>query len=267
MHPNDTHPEYPRTVMALRAAGCVFAEDEARLLHEEASGSASLREMIDRRIEGEPLEAILGWAEFHGLRISVDRGVFVPRRRTELLARTAISHTRTHFVVLDLCCGTGAVAAAIAHDRPGIELHAADIDPAAIRSAHRNLDGIGEVHEGDLFDALPRHLRGRIDLLTVNAPYVPTEAIGSMPPEARTHEPHVALDGGADGLDIHRAVLAEAPSWLAAGGHLLIETSRQQAEGTHEAFTRHGFDAHVHHDPDVDGTLVLGTAPAAIPGH
>ncbi len=136
-------------------------------------------------------------------------------------------------VVLDLCCGTGAVGAAIHAAVGGVELYASDIEPAAVRCARRNVEPLGgQVFEGDLFDALPASLRGRVDLLVVNAPYVPTEAIALMPPEAREHEPHITLDGGADGVDVQRRVAAGAAEWLAPGGHLLIETSREQASRT-----------------------------------
>ena len=108
-------------------------------------------------------------------------------------------------------------------------MHAADIDPAAVRCARRNIAAAGQVYEGDLYDPLPATLRGRVDILVANVPYVPTEEIGLLPAEARVHEARVALDGGADGLDLLRRVTAAAPPWLAPGGHLLVETSERQA--------------------------------------
>ena len=102
----------------LRTAGCVFAEDEAALLRTEASDDVQLEEMVRRRVEGEPLEQILGWAEFAGLRLAVTPGVFVPRLRTEALAREAIAATPPGGRVLDLCCGVGGVAAAIVRRGP-----------------------------------------------------------------------------------------------------------------------------------------------------
>jgi release factor glutamine methyltransferase len=223
----------PGVVAALRAAGCVFAEEEAALL-EAAAQDDELALMVARRVAGEPLEQVLGWAEFCGLRIAVAPGVFVPRRRTEELAREAIGLAAQHgpgLVVVDLCCGTGAIGVAVAASLPGIELHSADLDPDAVACARLNVT-TGQVHEGDLYDALPDHLRGRVDLLLVNAPYVPTGEIRLMPPEARLHEHHVALDGGADGVALHRRVAAASPAWLAPGGTLLIETSRHQADAT-----------------------------------
>ena len=157
--------------------------------------------MVERRVAGEPLEQIVGWAEFCGLRVAVAPGVFVPRRRTEALVDLAVAVLVDveRPVVVDLCCGTGAIGVAIAAREPTIELHAADLDPAAVACARRNVT-MGEVHEGDLYDALPDDLRGRVDVLAVNAPYVPTDEIALMPTDARDHEHRIALDGGPDGL-------------------------------------------------------------------
>jgi release factor glutamine methyltransferase len=223
-------------VEELRAAGCVFAEDEAALLRGEARTRGHLELMVARRVRGEPLEQVVGWAEFCGLRVAVAPGVFVPRRRTALLVDLATDHLlgRPERVVVDLCCGTGAIGLAIAERVESVDLHAADLDPAAVACARRNL-GEDRVHEGDLYDALPAALAGRVDVLVVNAPYVPADEIALMPPEARDHEHRVALDGGSDGLDLHRRVAAGAPDWLSPGGVLLIETSVEQAKGTRAA--------------------------------
>ncbi|RBM13153.1 putative protein N(5)-glutamine methyltransferase [Streptomyces sp. PT12] len=215
----------------LRAAGCVFADEEARLLIEEARTPERLATLVERRAAGHPLEQVLGWAAFHGLRIAVEPGVFVPRRRTEALVDRAIALAPERPVIVDLCCGSGAIAAALAAALTPRELHAADRDPAAVRCARRNLAATGaQVHQGDLFAALPRTLRGRIDILTANVPYVPTANIPLLPAEARDHEPHPTLDGGPDGLAILRRVMAEAPAWLSPTGHALTETAPAQAE-------------------------------------
>ena len=246
-------------VARLRAAGCVFAEDEARLLLSAARTPAELAALVDRRAVGVPLEHVLGWAEFCGLRIAVDSGVFVPRRRTELLVREAAGLARRRAVVVDLCCGSGAVGAALAAALPGIELYAVDIDPAAVRCARRNVAAAGgRVYEGDLYAPLPAALRGRVDLLVANAPYVPTEAVALLPPEARLHEPRAALDGGADGLDLQRRVTARASRWLAPAGHLLVETSEHQAPRTVETFARHGLVPRLTRSAELDATVVVG---------
>jgi len=144
-----------------------------------------------------------------------------------------------------MCCGSGAVGAAVLAAQPDIELHASDVDAAAVSCARRNLGSGGQVYAGDLFDALPPALRGRIDVVVANVPYVPTGEIALMPPQARVHEPRVALDGGDDGLDLFRRVAAEAPRWLAPGGHLLIETSDRQAPITAGIFAVCGPNAQI----------------------
>ena len=260
-------PEPDAAVVArLRAAGCVFAEDEARLLTEAAGSPAELEELVSRRVAGEPLEPLLGWVEFGGLRLHVEPGVFVPRRRTELLARRAAAlaadriHADARAVVVDLCCGVGAIGAVVAALAPGADVYAADLDGVAVRCARRNLPA-GHVFEGDLFQALPPELRGRVDVLAVNAPYVPTEAIALMPPEARDHEPALALDGGVDGLDLHRRIAAEAAGWLASGGSLLIEASVEQADVSAALFAAAGLDAHVESDEELGATVVVAASP------
>ncbi|GAA0590468.1 putative protein N(5)-glutamine methyltransferase [Kutzneria viridogrisea] len=248
------------TIIArLRAVGCVFAEDEAQLLAGAARTPENLAAMVDQRISGLPLEHVLGWAEFCGLRVAVDPGVFVPRRRTEFLVRQAVQRARavSSPVVVDLCCGSGAVGAALVAALSRVELHAVDIDPVAVRCARRNLQG-HQVYDGDLYEPLPSSLRGRIDVLVANAPYVPTGAIGLLPPEAREHEPLVALDGGADGLDVQRRVAVEAVSWLAPGGHLLVETSVQQAPQSVRIFADCGLAPSVAVSEELGGTVVLG---------
>jgi release factor glutamine methyltransferase len=260
----------PDVVAALRAAGCVFAEDEARLLLVQARTPAELAELVARRVHGEPLEQVLGWAEFDGLRVALEPGVFVPRRRTQLLVAQAVEAVRAReasggdpVVLVDLCCGSGAVAAAVAARLgelgPAAELHAADVDPAAVRCARRNLAGIATVHAGDLLDALPQRLRGRIDVLAASPPYVPTDAVRLMPPEARVHEPRVALDGGADGLDVVRRVVAQARGWIADRGRLLFDLSEKQAPAAARVLGAHGFTAWVRSDEDLGASVVGGT--------
>jgi release factor glutamine methyltransferase len=254
-------------VSRLRAAGCVYAEDEAALLVSAAESADGLEDMVGRRVTGVPLEQVLGWAEFCGIRIAVEPGVFVPRRRTEFLVHQAAELGRelSSPVVVELCCGSGAVSAALLAVLVAPEVYAADIDPAATRCARRNIGADAQVYDGDLYAPLPDTLRGRVDLLVANAPYVPTDAIAMMPPEARDHEPRVALDGGTDGLDLHRRIAATATQWLAQGGHMLIETSRDQAPLTAEAMTSNGLQACVTSSDEFDATVVIGIVPALKP--
>jgi release factor glutamine methyltransferase len=251
-----------QTVTALRAAGCVFAEDEARLLLDAAAGPADLADLVRRRVEGLPLEVLLGWAEFCGLRVAVEPGVFVPRQRSAFLVEQALACARPGSVVVDLCCGTGAVGLAMQAARGDLELHAVDLDPVAVRCARRNLAGMGaEVYAGDLYQPLPPALRGRVEVVVANAPYVPTEAIDLMPVEAREHEPRLALDGGPDGVDLHRRVAIEAPDWLAPGGSLLIESSPRQAGWGAEAMAGAGLTARIVESQERQCTVVIATMP------
>jgi release factor glutamine methyltransferase len=142
-------------------------------------------------------------------------------------------------------------------ERPALEVWAAEIDPVAVGVARRNL-APDRVVGGDLYAPLPSSLRGRVGILIANAPYVPTAEIAHMPPEARDHEPAVALDGGADGLDIQRRVVAGAREWLAPGGTLLIETSVPQAPATVALMEASGLTAHAVHDDELDGTAAVG---------
>lgn len=245
-------------VARLRAAGCVFAEDEAELLAAAARTPEELTTLVDRRVAGFPLEQVVGWAEFGGLRIAVAPGVFVPRRRTEFLVQQAAAVAEPGAVVLDLCCGAGAIAAVLAGAMPGAEVHAADIDPAAVACARRNVPGA--VYQSDLFDGLPAGLRGRVTILTANVPYVPTAEIAYLPPEARTYEPRVALDGGPDGLAVARRVAVGAPRWLAPGGRLFIETSEQQAVLAVADFAAAGLSPQVVSSAELNATVVVGQA-------
>jgi len=278
-------PAYDDLVLRLRAAGCVFAEEEAELLHEAASGS-ELEELVTRRVAGEPLEYVVGWVDFAGVRVLLDPGVFIPRQRTALMVdlasdvlvsrlaslapqpATAAPQPATAAprpaaaVVVDLCCGSGAIGLALAHRHPGIELHAADLDPVAAACARRNLEPVGgTVHVGDLEAPLPERLRGRVDVLVANVPYVPSGAIVLMPAESRDHEPRGTVDGGTDGLDVVRRLAGLAPGWLAPGGTVLVETGDDQASEAVAALTHAGLRATVHHDDERGATAVTAVRP------
>lgn len=248
-------------VRRLRAAGCVFAEEEAHLLIQGADTPQALAAMVEQRVAGLPLEHVLGWVDFCGLRLAVDRGVFVPRRRTELLVRRAAARCASGATIVDLGCGCGAVGRAIAALVWPVTVYAVDIEPAAVECARRNLRSIGgQVYVGDLYEPLPAGLRGTVDVLVANVPYVPTGALGLMPAEARVHEPLSALDGGPDGLDVLRRVATQARSWLAPGGHLLVEIGHDQSAAALAAVNGAGLAATVEHDADHGGTVVVGRA-------
>jgi release factor glutamine methyltransferase len=259
-------PDGAALVTRLRIAGCVFAEDEAEVLLASARTPTELEQMVRQRVSGVPLEQIVGWAEFAGMRVAIDPGVFVPRRRTELLLRHAAALAPFRPVVVELCCGSAALSLALASAVNDIELYATDVDPAAVQCARRNLSQLpapADVREGDLYEPLPSSLVGRVDLLLANAPYVPTDAISLMPPEARLYEPQLALDGGSDGLDVLRRIITEAARWLAPNGHLLVETSRGQAFATVLALERHGMAGRIVTSDELDATAVIGCLSTA----
>ncbi len=244
------------SITRLRAAGCVFAEDEAEVLSAAAADEIALRAMVERRALGEPLEQVVGYADFCEVRVLLLPGVFVPRVRSELLVRMASAATSTGSIVVDLCCGSGALGLAVRGRRPAIELHAADVDPVAVACARDNL--VENVYQGDLFEALPTRLRGRIDVLLANVPYVATRHIPLLPAEARDHEPRTALDGGEDGLDVFRAVISGAGEWLAPGGIVLSEITEAQAETALAAVRDAGLAADLGHDDDLEACVVRG---------
>ncbi len=221
----------------LAVAGCVYAEEEASILVQVSHTAEQLDAMVARRAAGEPLEHVVGWAEFRGLRFVLDGGAFVPRARSGFLVEEAASLVRClatpgrAVVVVDLCCGVGAIGAALAAELPQVDLYAADIDPHAVACAERNLVALGSrVYQGDLFEALPRRLRRRTDVVVASPPYVPTDEIRLLTAEAREFEPRVALDGGADGLDLVWRIARGAHQWLAPAGCLALELGESQVD-------------------------------------
>jgi release factor glutamine methyltransferase len=197
--------------------------------------------MIARRVAGEPLEYVVGWAEFDGLRIPVRPGVFIPRRRTHALLVEALRMLAPGARVLDLCCGAGPVAAALLRRRPDLRVCASDVDPEAVECA-RAL--VPDVYCGDLF---------------ANAPYVPTDSLTMLPRESRA-EAFTALDGGPDGLDIHRRIAAQATEWLQPGGSVLTEVSPGQVDSLKSIYARYEVTARLDED------LEVAVVRCAVPG-
>jgi release factor glutamine methyltransferase len=253
-----------RTAARLALAGCVSAEAEARWLLEEALGAGPgalaarrgeplppaaaqrLERMVARRVTGEPLQYVVGWAPFGRLRLEVGPGVFVPRPETELVAERAARHLAgvgdgSVPVAIDLCTGSGAIACFLAEEVPGARVLATEVDPGALAWARRNVrDRPVELLEGDLDQPLPADLAGRVDVLVANVPYVPVGAIPLLPRDVRDHEPLLSLDGGSDGLDVLRRVVARAPHWLAPGGWLVCEIGDDQADAATAALAGAG---------------------------
>ena len=248
----------------LRAAGCVFAEEEAALLLGATHDAAVLEALVARRVAGEPLEHLLGWVDFAGVRVLVGPGVFVPRQRTALVVELAAGLVSAGEVVVDLCCGAGAIGAALAARVPGLEVHAVDLEEPAVTWARRNLEPVGgTAYAGDLDAPLPDRIRGTVAVVVANAPYVPTGRIADMPAESRDHEPRVTVDGGGDGLAVLRRVVARSAYLLRPGGHLVVEAGRDQVPALLEAFGAAGFDAVAHADEDRGAHAVAGRLSAA----
>lgn len=247
----------------LRAAGCVFAEDEAAVLGAAAPDEATLDDLVRRRCAGEPLEQVVGYADFAGVRVRLRPGVFVPRVRSELLVRAGVAAARAKArpVVVDLCCGSGALGLALRARLPGADLYAADLEPAAVACARENFGADADrVFAGDLFAPLPARLTGSVDVLLANVPYVASRHIALLPAEARDHEPRTALDGGDDGLDVFRAVLAAAPQWLSPGGAVFSEVTEAQLEAAVAVVRAAGLEPDVSYDDDLEATVISGHA-------
>ena len=247
-------------VARLRAAGCVFAEDEAEVLRSSALDPTDLEAMTARRVAGEPLEHVVGWALLCGVRVGVEPGVFVPRQRSALLARTGASLVVPGNVVVDLCCGSGALGLVVATLTPGVEVHACDVDQRAVACASRNLAPVGgTAYAGDLYDALPARLRGTVSVVVANVPYVPSRQIATLPHDARDHEPRATLDGGIDGLEVARRAVTHARDWLRRNGSILVETTPEQADVLVRWSLAKGGDARTVTDDERDATGVVTT--------
>jgi release factor glutamine methyltransferase len=214
------------------------------------------REGIERRASGEPLQYVTGEMPFRHLVLKVRPGVFIPRPETEVLVDVvlaALSPAEAP-VVVDLCTGSGAVAVSVAYEVPSARVYATDLNPLAVETASRNAEaaGVGErvdVREGDLFAPLPDELRGLVAAVVANPPYVPSADMPTLPAEVLGFEPHLALDGGADGLDTARRIVTEAPRWLAPGGLLAMELDEARAEAMADEMKAAGWqDAAVTND-------------------
>jgi len=240
------------------------------LLDEVAADDAErYAELVARRAAREPLQHLTGVAWFRHVELAVGPGVFVPRPETELLAGWAVERAaevlaeRGECVVLDLCTGSGAVAKALADEVPGARVHAVELDPAAHAWAERNLAGTGvELRLGDMATAF-EELLGSVDVLTCNPPYIPLEAWESVAPEARDHDPHLALFSGQDGLDALRVLERRAAVLLRRGGVVGAEHADVQGESAPAVFAGTGRWADVRDHRDLAGRARFLTARLA----
>jgi release factor glutamine methyltransferase len=206
--------------------------------------------MVRRRLTGEPLAWITGAAMFCGVRVRVDAGVYVPRWQSEQLARRAVERLPDGGVAADLCTGSGAIAATLQVQRPRARVVASDLDERAVACARAN--GV-EAYQGDLFAPLPGELQGGVDVVVAVVPYVPTPELPLLQRDTFSFETPLAYDGGPDGADVLRRVIAEAPAFLHRAGALLLEVGGAQPELLRDHLHRHGFaDVAVLRDEDGD---------------
>ena len=212
----------------LADAGFIAAHEEAEELLECSEGDdLVLASMMERRLRGEPLAWITGFAMFCGSKIRVDRGVYVPRWQSEPLARRAATRLPAQGMAIDLCTGSGAIAKTLQLSRPGARIVASDLDDQAVYCAGSN--GV-EVYGGDLFAPLPRDLEGTVDVVIGVVPYVPTRSLPLLPRDTMVFESTLSYDGGEDGVRILRRVVRESGRFLRPGGALLIELGGDEVE-------------------------------------
>lgn len=240
-----------RLVSALRDAGCVYAEEEAGEIRRVLSDPAEVARVVSARRRGVPLEQALGRARYLDLDVVLGEQVFVPRRRTEVLVEHVGTRHADARTVVDLGCGSGVLAAALTRRLRRARVFACDVDPTAVEYAGRNAETFGfTVYQGNWWDALPPQLRGTVDVAVAYLPHVPTGRLPLLPRDFRAHEPAIALDGGADGLDPFRAVVADMDRWLAATGVLWtllatgqVAAARKVGGGREMLVKRHNGDA------------------------
>lgn len=230
-------PRLDAVVDRLIAAGCVAAEDEASEYLRAAPDFPTLEAWLCRREQGEPPAWITGTVLFCGRRLHIAPNVYVPRAQSEELARLAVTLLPDNGRAVDLCTGAGAVAAHLMAQVPTAAVIGVDVDQRAAACARRN--GVPTV-VGDLAAPLSSH--EGFDLVTAVPPYVPTSAIRLLPADVRRYEPRAALDGGVDGLDLVRRVVAAARRLLRPGGWLLIEVGGDQDEALAPTLAATGFD-------------------------
>ncbi|WP_205470994.1 peptide chain release factor N(5)-glutamine methyltransferase [Nocardioides sp. SYSU D00038] len=272
-------------VERLRAGGVESAEHDAAALLAHVLGTDRSRlvlvdevgpdverryaDLVGRRAAREPLQHLTGVAHFRHVELAVGPGVFVPRPETELLAGWAVEQAAALTadgaspVVVDLCTGSGAIALSIADEVPAARVHAVEIDPPAHAWAERNLAGTGvDLRLGDLATAFD-DLLGGVDVVTCNPPYIPLEAWESVAPEARDHDPHLALFSGADGLDAIRVLEQRAAVLLRPGGVLGVEHADAQGDAVPAVFRATGRWVEVRDHADLAGRPRFTTARLA----
>lgn len=222
------------------------------------------RKLVARRAERVPLQHLTGTAAMGEIDLAVGPGVFVPRPETELIFAWALGQLEAlghehQPIAVDLCTGSGALALAIAHARPDVQVHAVELDPEAHAWAKRNAlqladegDTPIDLHAGDVTDpTILEHLNGRVDVVVSNPPYIPEDAV--LDPEVADHDPHRALFGGPDGLDVIRPMIGTIARLLRPGGTVAVEHDDSNGSGVAALFTMHGGFTEVVEHPDLAG--------------
>ena len=253
--------ERTRILRALADGGCVDPGAEAdALLGASSGGAGPIDELVARRLRGEPVAWITGWVRFCGVRVRVDRGVFVPRPHSEGLARRAATLLPSDGVAVDLCTGCGAVAAVLVSVHRWATVLATEIDPVAVACARRN--GVRTL-EGSLDEPIPSSIRGDVDVVTAVVPYVPTEELHLLPRDVLDHEPRGALDGGPRGTTILVRAAEAATRLLRPGGSVLLELGGDQAAEMSASFTDLGLtQIRVHRDDDGRDRAIEARTPS-----
>jgi release factor glutamine methyltransferase len=255
--PDDAASRLERVVAALVRAGCVAAhEEETELLDAAAERGIDVDELIDRRTTGEPIAWITGRTRFCGLTIRVAPGVYVPRWQTQPLAERAANALPETGIAIDLCTGTGAIAAVLASRKPRATVVATDIDSVAVACARAN--GVNAL-VGDLDAPVSVDLRGRVDVVTAVVPYVPTEELHLLPRDTLAFEPRVAIEGGPGGLGVLARAIDRSAGWLRAGGGLFLEVGGRPADPAAAVMDRAGYlVTDVLADEDGDDRAIVG---------
>jgi release factor glutamine methyltransferase len=255
-----TSQERVRVIRALAEAGSVAPDAEADALFAASSEDVGpLEELLARRLRGEPLAWIIGSVDFCGVRVHIDSGLFVPRPHTQAMARRAVALLPVNGIAVDLCTGSGAVAAVLNSAHPGATVVATDIDPVAVACARRN--GV-RVLEGDLDEPLSPSLRGRVDVMTAVVPYVPTGELPFLPRDVVANEPRRALDGGPRGTKVLVRAAGAAARWLRPGGSVLLELGGDQAGEVTTALADAGLsEIQVHRDDEGQDRAIEARCP------
>jgi len=240
----DEHPR--RSAEWLLSAATGLSRVELYAYHDRpltADERATLRAGVKRRAAGEPLQYVTGEVAFRHIVVKLEPGVLIPRPETEVLAGEALAAIagQNDPLVADVCTGSGCIGLALANEHATARVWACDISPESVRVASENarrlgLEGRFEVSAGDLLGALPVELRGSLHVIVSNPPYIPSADVPELPVEVAGYEPHLALDGGPDGLDVFRRMAEQARAWLRPGGLLVVELDeRRVATAAEEA--------------------------------